>query len=244
MRLPTSVATAVIVGSALASAGFSGSALAEFPDFSDCPREVAGVEQCIALQSSGGSLAIDGTEIPLGASLQVRGGLAGSTLVAPTGGSPIVSQPVAVPGGLVRGGGSSSLNRLTVELKLAGGPIAFDRGTLTLRAPVKLKVRNPVLGACRIGSDSDPVTLSLTVGRTSPPPPNAPIEGAVGSLSFEEDHMLLVGNRYVDNAFGVPATSGCGPVGNALVDHRLGLPSPAGTNAIVVDNDIALTYGL
>jgi hypothetical protein len=139
-------------------------------------------------------------------------------------------------------GGSMSVTT-TTELV---GSVEMDSSNLVegegvaMRIPVKLRLNNVFLGnKCYIGSDSEPIVWNLTVGVTDPPPPNRPIAGFGGKLEFREegDVLLVTEVSLVDNAFAVPAASGCGgPFGASLVDSiidaKLGLPSPAGMNSV------------
>jgi hypothetical protein len=108
-----------------------------------------------------------------------------------------------------------------------------------LSLPVKIRLENPLLGRdCYIGSDSDPVTLNLTSGITSPPEPNKPIQGKPGTgITRAEGRVLVISSTLVDNAFSEPAATGCGGVFAALIDPlvnaKLGLPSPAGRNTAI-----------
>jgi hypothetical protein len=102
----------------------------------------------------------------------------------------------------------------------------------------KIHLLSPFLGVnCYIGSASSPIVIHLTTGATNPPPPNVPIHGSFGHVQggniFEVGPMQLV-----DNAFSVPAASGCGTSGGGLldgaIDRKLGLPSPAGHNSMLL----------
>jgi hypothetical protein len=104
-------------------------------------------------------------------------------------------------------------------------------------------LENPFLGSgCYIGSAATPVTLKLTVGTTSPPPPNQPITGSAGDITSNADGSVTyaVGNKLVDNAFAVPAASNCGAtlvdklLITAAVNLKEGLPSPAGKNTAIM----------
>lgn len=108
--------------------------------------------------------------------------------------------------------------------------------------PVKVKLSNPFLGSnCYIGSNSKPITLNLTTGTTSPPPPNKPISGSPGENGEPAFGVVSVANnRLVDNSFAAPAASGCGGIlfswaVDPLVDSILGTPSPAGTNTAILE---------
>lgn len=110
-----------------------------------------------------------------------------------------------------------------------------------LRLPVRLRLSSPFLAPdCSIGSAANPLTLALSTGVTSPPPPNEPLAGELGSLSSNEQGAILMveGTVLVDNSFSVPAASGCGTLMDAAIDQKLGLPSPAGQNTAVIIADV------
>jgi hypothetical protein len=113
---------------------------------------------------------------------------------------------------------------------------------VALSLPAKIKLENTFLGSeCYIGSESEPVTLNLTTGETSPPKGVEPIFGHVGrvnSLEFEKfPYLELTGVKLVENAFSVPKASGCGGIFSFLIDpiidEKLGLPSAAGNNTAI-----------
>lgn len=83
----------------------AGTAAAAFPNFSDCPRTTTNVAACIDIQNTSGNLNIKGFNVPLGASLEIRGGLTtpenGLVFIPPRGTNGFFSRPVAVPGGLL-----------------------------------------------------------------------------------------------------------------------------------------------
>jgi hypothetical protein len=112
-----------------------------------------------------------------------------------------------------------------------------------LTLPVRLQLYNSLLGkACYLGSITHPIELRLTVGTTSPPPPNKPITGTHGrTASILEDGYELTsttGAKLVDNAFSVPAAQGCGEqqasLVDAEVDQAVGLESRAGHNTTIL----------
>jgi len=109
-----------------------------------------------------------------------------------------------------------------------------------LSLPVKIKLENSLLGGeCYIGSSSSPIVIPFTTGTTSPPPPNKPITGNVGKLNFLEEYKIIeiTNNKLVENAFAVPAATGCGGIFSFLIDpiidSKLGLPSAAGHNTAI-----------
>jgi hypothetical protein len=129
--------------------------------------------------------------------------------------------------------------------------LAFKGTALAL--PVRIHLENPLLGkGCYIGSSTNPIVFNLTVGTTSPPPPNEPITGKFGLISAKDEFNFIeiTGHTQVDNAFSAPAATGCGgPLAflvDPLIDGKIGLPSPAGYNTIIHGGyvDEATTVGV
>jgi hypothetical protein len=126
------------------------------------------------------------------------------------------------------------------------------KGT-ALALPVRIHLENPLLGRdCYVGSSANPIVFNLTVGTTSPPPPNEPITGKFGEISAKDEFEFIeiTGHSQVDNAFSAPAATGCGgPLAfliDPLINSKIGLPSPAGYNTIthVGNADEATTVGV
>lgn len=195
------------------------------------------------------------------------GGILGPlTVIAPTDGVVISKTPQPVPGGLLGVTAPSwwpkvlkdlfneTINNgftgVTSTVELAGTASSIKASfanALTgagpaFTMPVKVKLSNPFLGSnCYIGSNSNPITLNLTTGKTSPPPPNTSISGSPGEGgNIEEKIFFLKNNRLVDNSFSAPSASGCGGIlfswaVDPLVDSILGTPSPAGKNTAVLE---------
>jgi hypothetical protein len=230
---------------------FAGSASAAFPNFSDCPRSDPDVTACLDVQSVSGSLEIKGFTVPLGESLEIRGGINTGTrrFIPPAGTNGFFSRSIKVPGGILGLEFWIPGNEVLAIAQLAGptSAVVVETGfPTTLRLPVKVKLENPILGgSCYIGTNSNPSRMNLTTGTTSPPPPNTPITGSIGTPSLEGEPpvLKLLGATNVDNAFAVPGASGCGLLGIAspLVNLRLRLPSAAGNNTMIVRNNIAIT---
>ena len=234
----------------IASLLVAGPASAAFPNLTGCPREAVNFFVCINVQNTTGNLNIKGFNVPLGASLEIRGGLredAGQFNFVPARGTNgFISQPVAVPGGLLGIEWIPGTSVLAIT-ELAGAPedIVFHFEEFGLTVPVKVRLENLLLGMnCHIGTDSSPVVLNLITGTTSPPAPNRPISGRVGTFgSITPELLTLTGNVNVDNAFAVPGASRCGlglGLINTLVNAKLRLPSAAGNNSIEVTNNIAI----
>lgn len=247
LRRHAALAAALATAAVLALAG---SALATFPNFSDCPTTAPSVLACIDIQNTSGNLDIKGFNVPLHESLEIRGGLAaaesGVTFVPPTGTTGFFSRPVPVPGGLLGIEWIPGTSVLAIT-ELAGSPsaIRLDLGTFGISVPVRVRLVNTLLGMnCHIGTNRNPVVLNLITGTTSPPPPNRPISGQQGRFEIvPPDTAFVTGNRNVENSFAVPAATECGlglGLINSLVDLKLQLPSAGGNNSIEVVNDIAL----
>ena len=101
----------------------------------------------------------------------------------------------------------------TTELAKPASDIGINTNNLinesgvALSLPVKVKLSNVLLGSsCYVGSESNPITLNLTTGTTSPPEPNKPIKGSVGTIEFKDEFNIIVlsGGSLVDNAFAAP----------------------------------------
>lgn len=132
------------------------------------------------------------------------------------------------------------------NIKLSLLNLLFQNGT-ALSLPAKVKLGNPFLGSnCYIGSSTNPITINFTSGTTSPPPPNKPISGSVGTVTENEAHTksVISGGRLVDNAFAAPGANGCGGLFSFLIDpfvnEIVGVPSPAGTNSAILEGKIEL----
>jgi hypothetical protein len=239
----------IAVGAAIAVAGWcavGGSAVAAFPNFSDCPSLSTG-SACIDIQSQSGEVVIKGFHVPLDHSLEIRGGLERGVFIPPAGTNGFFAEPVNVPGGLLGIELPLSLNDVTATAELAGPPssIVIRAGEdLTIRMPLKLRLSNPLIGSnCHIGTDRNPVMVNLTTGTTNPPPPNTPISGHQGEPTFiPPDVIAILGSLSVDNAFAIPGASDCGGFGliDLLIDAKLKLPSAAGNNTLEITNDTAL----
>lgn len=247
----------VSLGASLAVSAWlvlAGSAAAAFPNYSGCPNRATNVFSCIDIQNTSGNLNIKGFNVPLGASLEIRGGISlpdetGTSSFTPAvGTSGFFAQPVEVPGGLLGIDFPIPGNTVLATTELAGSPsaIRINAGAGNITIPVKVRLSNFLLGmSCYIGTNSNPVVLHLTTGTTSPPPPNGPISGHLGTffVNETETEIRLTDNLNVDNAFAVPASSSCGfglGLINALVDAKLKLPSAAGNNSIEVHNNVGL----
>jgi hypothetical protein len=139
----------------------------------------------------------------------------------------------------------------TTELAAPASSIQINLGNLlsatgtALQLPVKVHLENPLLGsACYVGSNSAPIVLPLTTGKTSPPPPNKSISGNPGTLTFNPEGTILTvsKNSLVNNSYAAPATNGCGGVFEFLIgpiiNSSLGVPAAAGHNTAILNGTL------
>jgi hypothetical protein len=270
MSLRPVVAAAVSVGAlAITSSALAAAPTGDFAPFKYCPYQNAAVQTCIKSTITSGQFTLGNATVPITSSTPIvlQGGFTfdGATTWynAANGGATLSNTPLKVPGGLIglvsTGGWSgvlidlfnaavASVNDVYATAELAG-PVQFDFlnyliGTgPALTLPLKVHLTNPFLGSsCYIGSSSNPVTVRLTLGTTSPPPPNTPISGAQGTpvTNSNGTYLKYVGQKLVDNAFSAPAASNCGflfldkLIITAGVNLKEGLPSAAGKNTAIM----------
>jgi hypothetical protein len=248
---------AVLTGAALLVAMTPGSAGAatlprNLAKFGNCPVNVKSVTLCLYSSTKSTTFQIGSTTVtstkPSTVSLGVSFSKSGKiTVVLPDNGTSALQSPaIPLPGGLtgIPGFGGGVL-RVTVTPQVVALPALNLANLLDARGPgltlpIDVLVSSPlgVLGSdCTIGDASSPVTLNLTTGTTSPPPPNTPETGAVGTLSSTNSGLLTIsGMKLVDNAFAVPGADNCGPGGllDEILDLDKGLPSAAGSNNAVL----------
>ena len=118
--------------------------------------------------------------------------------------------------------------------------LALEEGT-ALQLPVRVHLKNPLLGnSCYIGSESSPVELHLTTGKSGT------LTGTRGEAETQEEKeqvlLRLFENRLVDNTYSAPVASGCGEFFSFLIDPildaKIGLPSAAGKNKAVLSGEL------
>jgi hypothetical protein len=244
-----------------------------YAPFADCPLSNPNVFDCFYALTTSGSITIGNKTVPVKNPVTLQGGIILGeelTFVAAEDGNTLSKSPQPVPGGLlgvtapswwpktlrdlfnevVINQGATGVTA-TMELAKPASSIKFnprnyvlEEGT-ALSLPVKIKLGNAFLGSsCYIGSSSSPVTLNLTTGTTSPPPPNTPIKGSRGAVEFIEfgNVTRFTGNKLVDNSFSAPGANGCGGflfswAVDPLVDSILGTPSPAGKNTAILEGE-------
>jgi hypothetical protein len=235
---PAAALLALLGALYVASPAMAGKPTGEYSQFTHCPLEVAGVNECVYGEVTSGEITLSKIDTPINHPITLQGGLVVTekeeTFVNATEGATLSKTPEEVPGGF----GSSPLTE-TLELvgsvALSRKKLAAGEGT-ALKLPVRVHLKNMFLTeSCFIGSSAKPITLNLTTGTTSPPEPNKPIKGSPGTLESKEAGKLLIykGDRLLDNAFSVPAAEGCGTLATSLINAQFGLPAAAGHSTVV-----------
>jgi len=241
-----------------ATAGATTSPAPGYGQFAGCPNPAQNptIEVCFHTVFTSGQLQVGSTAIPIIHPITYSGGYTAANEVDfnASGGMPPV--PQGVPGGIIWLTGLSWLAELygsaelavDADIELAGTPSPPLPETLSL--PIKIHLTNPVLGSnCYIGSNAEPILLDLITGTTSPPPPNSPITGAEGEISFTPNEVLDFENgTYVDNSFAASEANGCvltipgyTPISlDSLINSRIGLPAAAGLNSAILNFDTEL----
>jgi hypothetical protein len=207
-----------------------------FEEFANCPDRSVNplMLQCIASDIDGGHLRLGDLNMPITDPIEFDGGrtVTGQFIVGSFDGG---SQPI--DGGLVGATGMAWLQyvfppellALNGDIELAGNPTSPLGSPVTL--PIKVRLENPLLAdTCYVGSDTNPITLSLAI--TNP------------GTTFPQGAILRTVDRTIaDTTFAAPAASGCdlllpeyGFV-DALINYRAELPSPSGSNEAVFTLD-------
>jgi hypothetical protein len=249
-KLLTLLGTAMLALALLASAAQAEKPAPPYEQFAGCPNEAqsASTVFCIRSDVTGGHLNVGNKEVPIEKPLVLVGGVDEEfeNFVANSEGG-LSKTPQKVPGGVVGLTGLTELLELfsgeALDLyataELAGVPTNFSFSTVTL--PLKVHLTNPagIIGSsCYDGSNSNPIVLHLTTGKTNPPPPNKSIEGKEPTISVDANEIFHLSNGiFVDNAFSAPGVNGCKLFGllpiNGLINATSGLPAAAGTNEAV-----------
>jgi hypothetical protein len=242
----------------------------EYAPFADCPLSRETISACVSSVTTSGSFTIGQRTVPIKKAVAVRGGYEGASpnihFFGAEDGNTLERSPQPLSGGLLgvkaptwwpeavqdwfNEGIEHGLTGVNATLELAGPATAIKLDTeklifgegAALGLPVKFKLENPLLGSnCYIGSDAKPIQIDLTSGVTAPPPPNKPIKGGAGKITFNKTFEIstLSGARLVNNAFAVPAASGCGGIYSTFVDPLvnsiLGTPAAAGRNTAILE---------
>ncbi|HMJ35013.1 MAG TPA: hypothetical protein VK501_13960 [Baekduia sp.] len=265
------LAAAVLAVAAVGSAApaMAADPTGDYAQFKHCPYTNPAVASCVYSVTDSGSFTLGNATVPITSATPIvlQGGIpdaaSGSTTFYDAVGADTLSKTkLKVPGGLLglvdTGGLGGALITLfnnavaaendvyaTAELV---GPVTFDLNSVfaesgtAVALPIRVHLENPFLGSsCYVGSTSNPVSLHLTTGTTSPPGPNTPISGTAGSITFNDDFTIstAAGIKLVDNAFAAPAASNCGItfldrlLVTPAVNLKEGLPAAAGKNTAI-----------
>ncbi len=234
-----------------------------FARYKQCPTNNPAVNVCFVGDAEGGEYQVGKIVVPIVKTQILQGGYFGEapamlTVIGAENGETLVKTPQVVPGGifsLVKEGRypgylrnlcknfpNNSECRVTATAELVGQMALSTVNLLSeegiaVGLPLRLHLNNPLLGGrCFIGSATSPLQLNFTTGTTSPPPPNAPIQGKAGGLTIEDEfaNVILSNDLLVDNSFSAPGAEGCGGPQSIVVDREIdqkaSLPSPAGYN--------------
>jgi hypothetical protein len=256
-KLLAAAAAALLAFAMLASAAQARTPAPGYAQFAGCPspEENPSIVVCARSTVKSGHFKVGNREVPIEHPVTLSGGTrAGLEGFAynSKGGLQAVKQKI--PGGVIGLTGLTFLLELLGSealtlygvTELAGEPHLSLGGEISL--PLKVHLINSVLGSkCYVGSSSNPVSVHLITGTTSPPPPNEPISGVEPKFGFDPETEIFTfnGGTYVDNSFAAPGASGCVltlfgfiPISiNGLVNSTTGLPAAAGTNETVQDID-------
>jgi len=269
----SSLLTAALV--ALIVLGFASQAFAtkptgDFANFGDCPLSNSGVTACVYGQTISGEFKIGSTAVPITKAITLQGGIEGGTgkFVNAADGNTLSKTPETVPGGLFKivapeffpeflrnifnefiNKGFTGVTASTEQVGEVEFSVnnALNKTGNAIVLPVRVHLENSFLGSkCFVGSSAHPVTVGLTTGTTSPPPPNTPISGNAGELEIKDEGALIIDkkNSLVNNSFGAPAAEGCGSqilfglftgLIDSAVDSEIGLPSEPGHNTAILN---------
>lgn len=259
LRKSFAVAAALAMLTALtpASAGATTTPAVGYEQFTGCPHPgQMTIEICYRTVYTGGLLQMGNVEIPIENPITLSGGITPGGAVGFNSFGGIAPVMQTVTGGIVGLTGitwlptvlGSTEQEVHARIELAGTPgNPLESGSL----PVRIHLIGAALGnTCYIGSIANPISLQLTTGTTSPPPPNSPITGMEPEFSETPNSVVdLTGGTYVDNSFAAPGVEGCTlvlpplpPVEiDELIESQSGLPAAAGTNEADLDFDSEFT---
>jgi hypothetical protein len=228
---------------------------ANLQKFAHCPIDNPAVSLCLFSSTTSTTFEIGSTTVTSSSPTTLQLGVistdSGQVAVLPDDGTEALQSPaIPLPGGLlgIPGAPDGGPLAVTVTPQLVGLPILnlFNliggKGVgMTLPIDVLVSSSTGLLGSdCTLADTADPITLNLTTGKTSPPPPNTPIKGAVGKVRSTNEGLLKVhGMTLVDNSFAVPGADSCGPDGilDEILDVDKSLPSAAGSNTAILSGN-------
>jgi hypothetical protein len=246
----------------------------DYAVFAGCPLSNRATDVCIFARTESGELTIGRRTIPITRTLILQGGIhedeatGKQQFIVAASGKTLSVTPQPIPGGLRKIVAPAVLPvalRERFDRLIARGEAAVTATTelvparaigvstqnlveakgIGLALPVKVKLSSPFLGAgCYIGSNANPVVISLTTGRAHRSSSHEPATGKPGHAEFKDDYNLvtLSEDTLLSDSFPVPRVTGCGGTLFALldpaVDAELGLPVAAGHNEAIMNGTI------
>ncbi|HXR28382.1 MAG TPA: hypothetical protein VN772_02305 [Solirubrobacteraceae bacterium] len=228
------LAAAALLGGLLAAAPASAALRHDLQRFSDCPLTDPTVVKCVYSTTTSGEFVIGNSAVPINQTVTIQAGLKPLGILVPAAdGNTLSKTPLQVPGGLVGIELLGNFTEVTATAELAGQA----QISTSVALPLKVKLDNLALGGgCYLGSESEPLSLHLIYGETSPPPPNKPISGKV-VITTKDGQILTLAGTLVDNSFAAPGANGCTLlplVGDLAVNTKEGLPAAAGKNTAIM----------
>jgi hypothetical protein len=116
--------------------------------------------------------------------------------------------------------------------------LLFEEG-VALVLPARIHLSNAILGSsCYLGSESEPVQLNFSSGKSGS------LVGNAGEFTHNEEFSFLqfAGGKLVDGTYAAPHTNGCGGIFsflvNPLVESILGVPAASGKNSAILEGVI------
>ncbi|TDD76561.1 hypothetical protein E1293_27015 [Actinomadura darangshiensis] len=216
-------------------------------DFSDCPTLPAGSDpnfsRCVSVVVTSGTFHVGAFDQAIDKPIQMTFANAYNpeTFKYTAVFGKMRAEKMLVQPGLF---GDPLLTAVYAQPEFAG---VFDQPTSAdfhIKMGLKIRLVNPFLGSnCRVGSDSNPITLELTTGTTSPPAPNTPITGEAAKIVRTDPQPTVRSAKHVDNSFAVPGAKGCvfgGGVADWLVNQVGGFPSAGGKNTVIFNEYMVL----
>ncbi|MEU8804642.1 hypothetical protein [Spirillospora sp. NPDC048819] len=246
-RRSSRLALPAVVGAALLTFGLASPAAAANPDpipesfeFSDCPTLPEGASpffsHCWVAVVTSGTFKIGNFDQQIEEPIRITWAetFNTDTFESKTIFGALDAEKMLVQPGLF---GDPFLSAVYAQVEYAGGFEIPTSSTFRINIGLKVRLINPLLGNhCRVGSNDNPISLSLTTGTTNPPAPNTPITGENVSTARDNPLPVVLQAQHVGNAFSVPGADGCGfDLGglNWIVNQIGGFPSPAGTNTMI-----------
>ena len=249
------LAMTVAIGAPLVGVGTASSAAAAVPtpsNFAECPvhgyvAAHAPVNVCLVGSTAEGEFKIGSLAMTFRGPGKLQGGfndvittpnwvdaLDGQSFTAPRQVLPIpVLTFLGNPSGV-----TPPSNSVVDAVASQAGPITFTLQSstglaATLVLPLKFHMVNRLLGNhCYLGTDSAPITLTLTTGTSGA------LTGTLGSLAIYDNGKIIqtAGSEVVDGLFSVPGATGCGTGGvwDSAIDAANSLPSASGSNAVTL----------